>query len=193
MSFTMGLYVMPKYMDCGSTDVYTVEGYFNYLRTTNEKISFIEWYKNKSNFDNYSAEELESIFTEEMIEFYKQHYRKMFWPWDIFKKHPRWRIAEDVSGMGWENAFAICDWLIAHSDTSKKSCMVNKTILEELLSVCKSVLENPAIAPSTLPVDEEEGTYDEDYFNKVNATIRIVERVLTTVDFEKNMIHFDFD
>ena len=192
MSFTMGLYVMPKHKKCGPTEVYTVEEYFNYQRTTNEKISFVEWYKNKSGFDNYSNEELVNIFTEEMLEFYKQHYRELFWPWDIFKKHPRWRIAEDVSGLSWENA-AIRDWLIVHSDTCKNSYMVDKVVLEVLLTVCKAVQETPAIAPSALPIDEEEGTYDEEYFNKVNATIRLIERVLTTVDFEKNMIHFDFD
>ena len=193
MSFTMGLYVMPKHKDCGPKEVYTVEYYLHHLRTTNEKISFIEWYKNKSSFDNYSGEELKNFFTDEMIEFYKQHYREMFWSWDLFKKCPRWRIAEDVSGMGWENAFAICDWLIAHSDTSKNCYMVDKAILEELLAVCKSVQENPDIAPSVLPIDKEEGTYDEEYFDKVNTTIRMIERVLATVDFEKNMIHFDFD
>ena len=70
MSFTMGLYVMPKHKKCGPAEVYTVEEYFNYQRTTNEKISFVEWYKNKSGFDNYSNEELVNIFTEEMLEFY---------------------------------------------------------------------------------------------------------------------------
>lgn len=193
MSFTMGLYVMPKHKDCRPKEVYTVEYYLHHLRTTNEKISFIEWYKNKSHFDNYSDEELETIFTEEMLEFYKQYYREMFWSWDLFKKCPRWRIAEDITGLGWENAFAICDWLIANSDTSKNSYLVDKDVLEELLSVCKSVLENPAIAPSVLPIDEEEGTYDEEYFNNIKDSIRIIEKVLATVDFEKYMIHFDFD
>ncbi len=193
MSFTMGLYVMPKHKNCRPKEVYTVEYYLHHLRTTNEKISFIEWYKNKSNFSNYSDEELKNIFTDEMLEFYKQHYREMFWSWDIFKECPRWRIAEDVSGFGWDNSFAVCDWLIAHSDTSKNCYMVDKAILEELLGVCKSVQENPDIAPSVLPINEEEGTYDDVYFDKVNTTIRMVERVLTTVDFEKNMIHFDFD
>lgn len=193
MSFTMGMYAMPKYKNCSPTEVYTVEGYFDYLRNTKEKITFNEWYKNVSEFDNYSDGELESIFTEEMLEFYKQHYRKMFWSWDIFKKSPRWRIAEDVTDFGWENAYAICDWLIIHSDTFHNNYMVDKVVLEVLLSVCKAVQKSPALAPSALPIDEEEGTYNEEYFDKVDATIRIVERVLSTVDFEKNMIHFDFD
>ena len=30
MSFTMGMYVMPKYKNCGPIEVYTVEEYFNY-------------------------------------------------------------------------------------------------------------------------------------------------------------------
>lgn len=193
MSFTMGLYVMPKYKNCSPTEVYTVEGYFDYLRNTKEKITFIEWYKSKSGFDNYSDEELTTIFTNEMIEFYKQHYREMFWSWDISKNNPRYRIAEDVSGLDWNNTYAICDWLMIHSDTFNNNYMVDKVVLEVLLSVCKAVQKSPALAPSALPIDEEEGTYDEEYFDKVDATIRLVERVLATVDFEKSMIHFDFD
>lgn len=193
MSFTMGMYVMPKYKNCGPIEVYTVEEYFNYQRTTNKKISFVEWYKNKSGFNNYSDEELERYFTDDMLKFYKRHYRKMYWPFDYAKKQPFYRIAEDMTAFEWDNAFHICDWFIANADTTRGCHMVDKQILNKLLKVCETVWYDTDKAPEILPIKEDEGTYDVHYFNCVENTYGVVSRVLAEVDFEKYMIDIDFD
>lgn len=193
MSFTMGMYVMPKYKECGPIEVYTAEGYFDYLRETNEKIPFIEWYKHHSGLNNYSDEELARYFTDDMLKFYKRRYRKMYWPFDSSKSHPFYRIAKDITTFEWDDAFHICDWFIANADTSKGCHMADRKTLNKLREICETVWYDTDKAPELLPIREEDGTYDRHYFDCVANTYSVVSQALAKIDFEKYMIDIDFD
>lgn len=71
--------------------------------------------------------------------------------------------------------------------------MVSKEALENLLEVCKKVSDNPDLAPALLPISEDDGAYDEDYWRGVKSVLNFVPMILSKVNFDTHMIHFDFD
>jgi hypothetical protein len=71
---------------------------------------------------------------------------------------------------------------------------VTKEDLEELADVCHEVLCNPDLAECRLPTTVGfffGGTeYDEWYINDLRNTMDIIEEVLKTTDFDKEMIYY---
>lgn len=205
MAYTMGLYAVPKFEGCGVKEVYTVENYLEALRfgeSTNEllaaygfKGSFVEWFLSGKELNQEDAArisaEIEAIYTPEMIEFYKGLYREMYWPYDIMKKFPRYRIVEEVAF--WQNAFQIVYWFEHNVESIDGWCCPDMTDLQKLYDVCRMVLENRELAPELLPIPFEDAVYDDEYFDDVYATMHKVHEVLRSIDFDKYTIHFDCD
>ena len=203
MSYTMGLYEMAKFDGCGAKEVYTVENYFDALRfgaDENKEIaaygfkgSSVDWVLMGVEQEDVArvTAETERVYTPEMLEFYKGHYRELYWPWDFKKMCPRYRIAEEVAS--WKNAYQISDWFFNNLKKQGGFYMVTKEDVVKLLNICTRVLEDNSLAPELLPINEEDGCYDDSYFEEIESTVRKLNRVLVKVDFDKNMVHFDFD
>ena len=205
MSYTMGLYAVPKFEGCGVGEAYTVENYLEALRLGESddtdiaaygfKGSFVEWYLSGKELKQDDVAritaEVEEVYTPEMLEFYKGHYRELYWPWDFKKMFPRYRIAEEVAS--WKNAYQISDWFFNNLKKQGGFYMVTKEDVVKLLNICTRVLEDNSLAPELLPINEEDGCYDDSYFEEIESTVRKLNRVLVKVDFDKNMVHFDFD
>lgn len=195
---SMGLYAMPKYKDCDAGMVYAVEEYLDAVRFGYEG-SILDWVKNEmvlvvlnDEGDICSDEELNDCFTPEMVEFYKGHYKAMYWPWDTDKKFVRYRIVEEVAS--WENAYQIAYWFENNVELVDGWCCPDMTDLQKLYDTCRMVVvENRELAPKLLPIPDEDAVYDEDYFDVVYATMHKVHKLMNSVDFDKYTIHFDCD
>lgn len=194
---SMGLYAMPKFKDCDSGMVYAVEGYLDAVRFGYEG-SILDWVKNEivlvvlnDEGNICSDEELNDCFTPEMVEFYKGHYKAMYWPWDTEHKNPRYRIAEEI--ISWEYAPHILDWFISNTEIASGRNDVDFIDLVQLLKVCLTVSNDHSLAPELLPINEEDDCYDEEYFAIVQDTIRDITKVLLEVDFDEYIVDFDCD
>ena len=206
MSYTMGLYAVPKFEGCGVGEAYTVENYLDALRLgANDdkevaaygfKGSFVEWFLSGKDLKQDDVvrvtAETEKVYTPEMLEFYKGHYRELYWPWDIMKKFPRYRIVEEVAS--WQDAPQIAYWFENNVELVDGWCCPDMTDLQKLYDTCRMVVvENRELAPKLLPIPDEDAVYDAYYFDVVYATMHKVHEVLRSIDFDKYTIHFDCD
>ena len=184
--YAMGLYAVPKYEGCDVSDVYRIENYLDALRLSGPTDESVV---------RYTAE-MEEVYTPEMIEFYKGHYRVMYWPWDTEKKFPRYRIVEEV--LYWDYAPQIANWFKNNVEPIDNWCCPTITDLQKLYTACHTVCMNLDTAPNVLPIPDDvcacDCDYsDGDYLDVVYATAMEVHRVIHNVDFNKYTIHFDCD
>lgn len=85
----------------------------------------------------------------------------------------------------WRKANAIHGWFVNHVQEGKDDCeqyYVSKQNLRDLRTVCQSVLDDPKLAPTLLPVQSGfffgSTDYDEWYITNLNTTIEILDAVL---------------
>jgi len=93
-------------------------------------------------------------------------------------------IAKNQIGY-WRKANAIHAWFVRNCADNVDNCSpmkVDRVMLEELLHVCRRVLENPYCAEDVLPTQAGfffgDTDYGEYYMNDVQETIEILERAL---------------
>lgn len=189
MGLDMYLERMPRYNGATAKDVRRVENYLDWIRAKFDgseyaKCSFVEWCR----CDDYPSHG--------EIEFYSDYYKATYSDWDVEKKHPWWRITEEVGY--WRKANQIHNWFVENIQDGVDDCdfhrEVTKEDLEELLDVCHEVLCNHDLAEARLPSTSGfffgSTEYDEYYFDDIEKTIDIITKVLETTDFETQMLYY---
>lgn len=96
----------------------------------------------------------------------------------------------------WRKANAIHEWFIDNCNDGVDDCSpfsVEKESLLELLSICKEVKENIALAPDLLPTIEEfffgDTPYGDNYLCDLNDTIEIIEDLNLQKDICRDFIY----
>ena len=97
----------------------------------------------------------------------------------------------------WRKANQIHAWFVKNVQKGEDDCgdyEVTKRQLEELLSVCKKVIETPNLAKELLPVQAGfffgNTEYDGWYFSKVENTIKQLETILEDTDFNNWIVFY---
>ena len=144
-----------------------------------------------------------------MIEYYKQFYTKCYSDWDTEHKYGWYSIMKQVGY--WRKANEIHNWFVENVQDGEDDCDYHnectREILEDLLHTCKTVLDSCAttyrdgqvvidssVAEELLPRCRGfffggDG-YDEYYVSDIVDTIKILEDVLATTDFETQMVFY---
>ena len=127
------------------------------------------------------------------IKYYQQFYTMKYWLWDNEHKYGHMQIEEEVAY--WRKANAIHNWFVENVQAGVDDCgcyKVSKNQLEELLSKCRLVNENPTNAYEYLPTVDGfffgSTTYDEWYLKDIKNTIQSLTKILEETDFDKQMI-----
>lgn len=97
----------------------------------------------------------------------------------------------------WRKANQIREWFNSHLENGVENCeyvQVSKEDLEQLLEDCKKVLENHDLAEDLLPTSSGcffgSTAYDEWYFEDLEDTIKMLEKILKETDFENESIYY---
>ena len=98
----------------------------------------------------------------------------------------------------WRKANQIRAWMVEHTDyPSDGNCMdyrVTQNDLKSLVADCKRVLLDNSMAPKILPTQPGfffgDTDYDERYFDALKLTVKQVEDILKTTDFELYDIYY---
>ena len=93
----------------------------------------------------------------------------------------------------WRKANAIHNWFVENVQDGIDECqlsLVSKEDLEELLSICKTVLETNQTDLLSIQSGFFFGStnYDEWYYKDIEDTIKILEEVLANTDFDNEII-----
>lgn len=98
---------------------------------------------------------------------------------------------------GWDKAIAIHNWFVENVQDGDDDCgyyEVTKENAEELLALCKEVKQHPERAKELLPIKSGlfpvSLEYDKWYFDDIDVTIEILEKVLDTTDFREEIIEY---
>lgn len=139
MGLDMYLNRMPRYKDATADTVSTIESYLGYDNDIKNP---------DSNARSYTMEEWCGVDESEVPEsddlnFYKQFYKAYYSDWDTEHQHPWMRIHEEVGY--WRKANQIHQWFVDNVQDGVDDCNyhdeVTKEKLEELLDICKEVLD----------------------------------------------------
>ena len=189
MGLDMYLNRMPRYRGATARDVSAVE-------------SYLDWQDAKargSEYANCTFKEWcgrEKLPSNDYLKFYSDFYTTKYQYDDTERKYGHAGIMEQVGY--WRKANAIHKWFVDNIQDGEDDCRyhreVTKEDLEELRDICHEVLCNPDVAEERLPTQDGfffGGTdYDEWYIDNLKTTIEIVDKVLATTDFDKEMIYY---
>ena len=189
MGLDMYLERMPRYKNATASDVSAVEDYFGWISAKNEGSEYA-----KGTFKDWCGRE--EIPPHDHLEFYSKFYEVKYAYWDKEHKYGRPSIMEQVGY--WRKANAIHLWFVKNVQDGEDDCYYHREItkadLEELKDVCNEVLCDPDIADSVLPTTAGfffgSTEYDEWYVRDLKTTIDIINEVIETTDFEKEMIYY---
>jgi hypothetical protein len=163
--FIMGLdsYLnkMPRYRGATANDVYAVESYLDWINTTEEgrtSCTLKEWCGlDKEPHKSY-------------VDFYEKFFKTRYYTWDTEHKYGHDGIIEQVGY--WRKANQIHNWFVENIQDGIDDCDYHREVteedLEELLDVCKRVLDSCEFVDGN-----------------IKETIDIITRVLETTDFDK--------
>ena len=199
------LYRMPRYKGATVHDVHVIEEYLNWQREKAEGSKYFNCNTLKEWCDIDDSE----LPSQEVIDYYKQFYTKCYSDWDTEHKYGWYSIMKQVGY--WRKANEIHNWFVENVQDGEDDCDYHnectKEILEDLLHTCKIVLDSCAttyrdgqvvidssVAEELLPRCRGfffggDG-YDEYYVNDIVDTIKILEEVLATTDFETQMVFY---
>lgn len=98
----------------------------------------------------------------------------------------------------WRKANEIRGWFVEHTglkeDDNCRYIELNKELLEELRDDCLFVLENKNRADEVIPTTSGfffgSTEYDEGYFEDLRYTLRKVDEILDTTDFDTEVIEY---
>ena len=139
---------------------------------------------------------------------YQSEYIHRYATWDTEKRYG-WKTIF-ISLGSWRKANHIHNWFVDNIQDGIDNCgvyEVSKEQLEKLLDTCKEVLINsnligqeghkyikePSMARRLLPTTSfffGSTEYDDWYLENIKLTIEIVEEVLKTTDFEKEIVMY---
>lgn len=209
MGLDMYLNKYPRYKNAKPEDIYTLEEYFSWKGTENEKkYTFEEW-----------CDHSESEIRPDFLKFYTPY-------WDTEYGYKYGSIVQQVGY--WRKANQIHNWFVENVQNGVDDCgayEVDEYQLQELLDLCKEVVDKAKIAHGQIKngeilvngkwepcyeagdylVNADEiaellpscdgfffgGTdYDEYYMNNIKETIEILEEVLKETDFEKEAVFY---
>lgn len=137
MGLDMYLNRMPRYKGATAEDVSRVESFLGWIQAKLDgskyaKCGFKEW----CGADKFPSKD--------DIEFYSDYYKATYSDWDEEKKHPWWRIKEEVGY--WRKANHIHKWFVENIQNGVDDCNYHREVREEdlleLLDVCKKVLDS---------------------------------------------------
>ena len=199
------LYRMPRYKGATVHDVHVIEEYLNWQREKAEGSKYLNCNTLKEWCDIDDSE----LPSQEVIDYYKQFYTKCYSDWDTEHKYGWYSIMKQVGY--WRKANEIHNWFVENVQDGEDDCDYHnectREILEDLLHTCKTVLDSCAttyrdgkvvidssVAEELLPRCRGfffggDG-YDEYYVNDIVDTIKILEKVLATTDFETQMVFY---
>ena len=199
------LYRMPRYKGATVHDVHVIEEYLNWQREKAEGNKYFNCNTLKEWCDIDDSE----LPSKEIIEYYKQFYTKCYSDWDTEHKYGWYSIMKQVGY--WRKANEIHNWFVENVQDGDDDCDYHnectRGILEDLLHTCKTVLDSCAttyrdgkvvidssVAEELLPRCRGfffggDG-YDEYYVSDIVDTIKILEDVLATTDFETQMVFY---
>lgn len=105
----------------------------------------------------------------------------------------RRKIPQDEEVGYWRKANQIREWFNRHVGVENcREVVLNEDILLLLRHDCMRVLENPDLAREILPTAEGfffgSLEYDESYFDDLRDTVKTIDNILKTTDFEKEQI-----
>lgn len=196
---------MPRYKGATVHDVYAIEQYLDWQRIKAEGNEYADCNTLKEWCDIDESE----LPSQEVIDYYKQFYTKCYSDWDTEHKYGWYSIMKQVGY--WRKANEIHNWFVKNVQDGEDDCDYHnectREILEDLLHTCKIVLDSCAttyrdgqvvidssVAEELLPRCRGfffggDG-YDEYYVSDVVDTIKILEEVLATTDFETQMVFY---
>ena len=199
------LYRMPRYKGATVRDVHAIEEYLNWQRIKAEG----NGYANCNTLKEWCGIDDSQLPNKEVIEYYKQFYTKCYSDWDTEHKYGWYSIMKQVGY--WRKANEIHNWFVENVQDGDDDCDYHnectRGILEDLLHTCKTVLDSCAttyrdgkvvidasVAEELLPRCRGfffggDG-YDEYYVSDIVDTIKILEDVLATTDFETQMVFY---
>lgn len=96
----------------------------------------------------------------------------------------------------WRKANQIREWFVNNLEDfhDEGESKVEKEDIEDLLDVCKKVLDNHELAPELLPVSEGfffgSNEYDEWYFEQIEETVESLTSILSSVDWENEDVYY---
>lgn len=129
-----------------------------------------------------------------VIEAFRSQYKQRYMAWDIEKRYPDYSSVFEQVGH-WRKAYGIYGWFIENvqdGDEEFKIYIVSKEQLEELKSVCESVLACNTLAETLLPPDigwiYGSSEYDEDYYHSLQSTIEIIDKVIAETNWDVETI-----
>lgn len=137
MGLDMYLNRMPRHKGATAEDVNRVEKFLDWIKAKLEgseyaKCSFKEWCG------------YEKMPSQDDLEFYADYYKATYSEWDEEKKHPWWRIKEEVGY--WRKANQIHNWFVENIQDGVDDCDYHREVREEdfleLLDICKRVLDS---------------------------------------------------
>jgi hypothetical protein len=137
MGLDMYLNRMPRHKGATAEDVSRVENFLYWIQakldgSEHAKCGFEEWCG------------CEKMPSQDDIKFYSNYYKATYSEWDTEKKHPWWRIKEEVGY--WRKANHIHKWFVDHIQNGIDDCNYHREVREadlvELLETCNAVLES---------------------------------------------------
>ena len=196
---------MPRYNGATVHDVHAIEEYLNWQRIKAEGNE----YANCNTLKEWCGIDDSQLPNKEVIEYYKQFYTRCYGDWDTEHKYGWYSIMKQVGY--WRKANEIHNWFVENVQNGEDDCDYHnectREILEDLLHTCKTVLDSCAttyrdgqvvidssVAEELLPRCRGfffggDG-YDEYYVSDIVDTIKILEDVLATTDFETQMVFY---
>lgn len=196
---------MPRYKGATVHDVHAIEEYLNWQRIKAEGNE----YANCNTLKEWCGIDDSQLPNKEVIEYYKQFYTRCYGDWDTEHKYGWYSIMKQVGY--WRKANEIHNWFVENVQNGEDDCDYHnectREILEDLLHTCKTVLDSCAttyrdgkvvidssVAEELLPRCRGfffggDG-YDEYYVSDIVDTIKILEDVLATTDFETQMVFY---
>lgn len=137
MGLDMYLNRMPRHKGATAEDVSRVESFLGWLQA---KLDGSEYAK--CGFEEWCS--CEKMPSQDDLEFYANYYKATYSDWDKEKKHPWWRIKEEVGY--WRKANAIHLWFVENIQNGVDDCDYHREVreedLRELLDVCQRVFDS---------------------------------------------------
>lgn len=172
MGLDMFLFRTKRYPGVSGEDVETISDYW-YTEENELPLS------NKEKFNSYPID---------VIDFYKKEYDNKDNDYCCFKEVGYWRKAN-----------AIHSWFVDKVQDGADDCCIHNEctpeILKELLDICKKIQGDHSLADELLPTQGGFCFGDIDYckwyFDWIDETVKILERVLKETDFETYAIYYE--
>ena len=138
----------------------------------------------------------DSLLEGGVIEALRSEYQPHYFHWDTEKMFPMPDVFEQVGH--WRKAYGIYGWFIENVQDGYEDfeiCIVSKEQLEELKSICESVLACNTLAETLLPPDiglmYGSTKYDEHYYRTLQSTIEIIDKVLAETNWDVETICYE--